>query len=76
MSTTHTGMVDVVAFLVSGRFSDRRVMLAAAVDQWPDMPLNNLLRACELAGGSAHSRRRQRARQTSGAFWWNKRAAL
>ena len=75
MSRAPAAVMEVVAFLLSGRFSDRNVMLAAAVDQWPDMPLNQLLRACELAGSSIHNRG-HKAGQTSRAFWWKKRATL
>jgi hypothetical protein len=65
-------VAEVSAFLSSERFTDKRVMLSAAVDQWPDLPLSELLQACQMAGERSTGKLRPtpRYRSRSVSFWW------
>ena len=55
-------LAEVSAFLMSERFTDKRVMLSAAVDQWP---VSELLQACNMAGKRATGERRTAAGRRS-----------
>jgi hypothetical protein len=68
-------LAEVSAFLMSERFTDKRVMLSAAVDQWPDVPLSELLQACNMAGERATGEQRTAAgrRSTGLSFWWTRK---
>ena len=77
VSPTPERLAEVSAFLMSERFTDKRVMLSAAVDQWPDLPLSELLQACNMAG-DGHKKapgelRATVGRRSTGVSWWTRK---
>ena len=75
VSPTPERLAEVSAFLMSERFTDKRVMLSAAVDQWPDLPLSELLQACNMAGDRTTGELRTTAgrRSTGVSIWWTRK---
>lgn len=53
--SNHDLTAEISAFLASIRFTDKRVMMQAVVDHWPDLPITALLSACSTASQDKRS---------------------
>ena len=68
VSPTPERLPKLSAFLMSQRFTDKRVMLN--VHQWSDLPLSELLQACNMAADQGTGEWRTTAGRSAGVSIW------